>query len=324
MHRINRVAKLTGLSRDVIRVWERRHGLLSPQRGSNRYRQYSDEDVALLRFIRAEMEQGQAIGELAAAGREKLLRRMRATTKFAEPREEAHQRTVADLAAALEPLNRTTFERRLNDLLAVLPFKDALLHVLLPLQVRVGDLWHEGRISEAVEHYVTRQVQKRVFAMMSVLPVGDEGLRVVVGCPPGEEHDVGAQAVAYLSSFHGCRTFYLGANVPMAALRRLCVDMRADLVLLSLVMRLTPEAAAALAHELGEQIVPLGRLWMGGRGAAAIRSELEEANIEVMDSLEAFEQRLVSRRRVQPASRGRASSLRAAKRASKPIEDGRP
>ena len=46
-HRIHRVAKLTGLSKDVIRVWERRFALLKPTRGANRYRNYSDEDVAL-------------------------------------------------------------------------------------------------------------------------------------------------------------------------------------------------------------------------------------------------------------------------------------
>ena len=49
-HRIHRVAKLTGLSKDVIRVWERRYGLVKPSRSSNRYREYSDEEVALLRF----------------------------------------------------------------------------------------------------------------------------------------------------------------------------------------------------------------------------------------------------------------------------------
>lgn len=295
MHRINRVAKLTGLSRDVIRVWERRYGLLRPQRGVNRYRLYTDEDVALLRFIRAEMEQGQAIGELAATGRDKLLRRMRATTRFSEPPVAAHQTAVADLAASLEPLNRAAFERRLNDLLAVLPFGDALRHVLLPLQVRVGDLWHEGRISEAVEHYVTKQVQKRLFSMMGVLPVSDEGKQVLVGCPPGEEHEVGAQAVAYLSAFHGCRTYYLGANVPVAALRRLCIDVRADLVLLSLVMRLPPGQVAGLARQLAEQLGGLCPVVVGGKGALEMREVFEAERIQVIDDYPELERRLLTR-----------------------------
>ena len=64
-HRIHRVAKLTGLSKDVVRVWERRFGLVKPGRSANRYREYSDEDVALLRFLKGELERGQTIGALA-------------------------------------------------------------------------------------------------------------------------------------------------------------------------------------------------------------------------------------------------------------------
>ena len=63
-HRIHRVAKLTGLSKDVIRIWERRHGLVVPSRSANRYREYSDEEVALLRFLKAQMEQGARLAQL--------------------------------------------------------------------------------------------------------------------------------------------------------------------------------------------------------------------------------------------------------------------
>ncbi|HSG04891.1 MAG TPA: MerR family transcriptional regulator, partial [Nitrospiria bacterium] len=74
--RIKHVSKLTGLSRDVIRMWERRYGFLRPERGSNRYRLYSEEDIALLRYISAQLKEGTAIGELAALGRENLLSRL--------------------------------------------------------------------------------------------------------------------------------------------------------------------------------------------------------------------------------------------------------
>ena len=63
-HRIHRVAKLTGLSKDVIRVWERRFGLLKPTRGANRYRNYSDEDVALLRFLKEQLEEMSSMSAL--------------------------------------------------------------------------------------------------------------------------------------------------------------------------------------------------------------------------------------------------------------------
>lgn len=64
-HRIHRVGKLTGFSRDVIRVWERRFQIIKRTRGANRDRNYSDEDVTLLRFLKEQLDSGGSIGGLS-------------------------------------------------------------------------------------------------------------------------------------------------------------------------------------------------------------------------------------------------------------------
>lgn len=151
-HRIHRVAKLTGLSRDVIRVWERRFDLLKPTRGANRYRNYSDEDVALLRYLKQQLDAGESIGDLARVGREELINRLRAAAPRTTVVDNTFDRLLRELLSALEPLDRVMFEKRLNGAVAVVPFEEALHGILLPLQERVGHLWHSGRIDIAVEH----------------------------------------------------------------------------------------------------------------------------------------------------------------------------
>ena len=64
-HRIHRVAKLTGLSTHVIRAWERRYGIVKPSRNVNRYRTYTDDEVALLRYVKAQIDQGHSMGILS-------------------------------------------------------------------------------------------------------------------------------------------------------------------------------------------------------------------------------------------------------------------
>lgn len=103
-HRIHRVAKLTGLSKDVIRVWERRYGLVTPSRSSNRYREYSDEDVALLRFVKAQMELGETIGGLATEGRNSLVARMRLATPLTTEDQKPHDNLLDDLVGLLDPM----------------------------------------------------------------------------------------------------------------------------------------------------------------------------------------------------------------------------
>lgn len=283
-HRIHRVAKLTGLSRDVIRVWERRFDLLKPTRGANRYRNYSDEDVALLRYVKNQLDAGASIGDLAKLGREELIARLRAEAPRTAMVDNTFDRLLRELLSALEPLDRVTFEKRLNGAVAVVPFEEALHGILLPLQEQIGDLWHSGRISIAVEHYVTAQIHQKLYAAMNQLPVAEFGAKVVVACPPGEEHDIAALAVAYRCRVRGCRVYYLGSNVPTSSLSRLCREVTPDLAILSFTLVLQEDSATELIRALAEELTPITTVMAGGHGARAMRTRFAQSHIDVLES----------------------------------------
>jgi MerR family transcriptional regulator, light-induced transcriptional regulator len=290
-HRIHRVAKLTGLSTDVIRVWERRYGLLNPERSHNRYRMYTDEDVALLNHLRAETAKGHSIGELAAVGRATLLQQIRQAPSPAAS-QEPFTRLLSDLVAALEPLDRSRFERQLNGAVAVIPFEEALHKILLPLQGRVGDLWHAGRVSVAVEHYVTKFVQQKLFSVMNLLPGNEDGPAVVVACPADEFHEIGAQAAAYLCAVRRCRVYYLGPDVPAKALSALCSHVRAQLIVLAMTSLQTGTDASRLVHELSAEVGRCAPIVAGGIATRGIAPLLRDANIEILEDLFALERRV--------------------------------
>jgi DNA-binding transcriptional MerR regulator len=283
IHRIHRVAKLTGLSKDVIRVWERRFGLLKPTRGANRYRNYSDEDVTLLRFLKEQLDAGSSIGELAKLGREELLGRARASAPRVSFVDNTFSRLLRELLSTLNPFDRVIFEKRLNGAVAVVPFEEALHGILLPLQEQVGQLWHEGHVNVALEHYVTKQIQQKIFSAMNQLPVAEFGAKVIVACPPGEEHDIAALAVAYRCRVRGCRVYYLGANVPIASLTNLCDKVKPDLTIISFPLALPEANAAALVQSLTHEVVPASRLAVGGHGALAMRDLFVKSNIEIVE-----------------------------------------
>jgi DNA-binding transcriptional MerR regulator/methylmalonyl-CoA mutase cobalamin-binding subunit len=291
-YRIHRVSKISGLSKDVIRMWERRYGILRPERGANRYRIYTDEDVALLRYLKAEMDQGTAIGELAALGREELLRRVASRRTGYPAAETPYDRLLDELVASLDPFDPPVFERRLNGAVAVVPFEEALFGILLPLQVRVGELWHQSVLDVSIEHYVTRQIQQKLFAAMNQIRFGETGPELIVGCPPGEYHEVAAQAAAYLARVRGCSVAYLGSDVPVDALVAIRAKARADLVVLSYTGASPRENGRSWIKKLADEILPSCPVWIGGEGAQSSRALLESNRIEVMDSLSDFEERL--------------------------------
>lgn len=291
-HRIHRVAKLTGLSKDVVRVWERRYGLVKPLRSANRYREYTDEDVSLLRFLKEELDRGHTIGALALEGRDSLLQRMRAYSVPTPQTLTPHENLLDELVSHLEPLDKSRFEQKLNGAIAVIPFEEAVQRILLPLQRRVGELWHEGRLNVAVEHYVTKLMQQKLFSVMNQLPVNEFGPRVLITCPEGEFHEIGAQAVAYLAATRGCHVYYLGPNLPASDLLQLCERIKPDLVLLSV----TEVKSDAMARQLVDKLDSLSQQWplaVGGQGARAIEPLLRTSKIELLDDLTALHSRLM-------------------------------
>jgi DNA-binding transcriptional MerR regulator/methylmalonyl-CoA mutase cobalamin-binding subunit len=301
-HRIHRVAKLTGLSKDVIRVWERRFDLLKPIRGANRYRQYSDEDVALLRYLKEQVDGGGSIGELARMGRDELLARIAAKAPTTSIIEDTFRRLLRELLSVLDPFDRVSFEKRLNGAVAVVPFEEALHGILLPLQMQVGQLWHDNHLDIAIEHYVTRQIQQKIFSAMNQLPVAEFGPTIVVACPPGEEHDVAASAVAYRCRLRGCRVYYLGANVPVTSLTHLCSRVDPDLTILSIPLALSEDKASALVTGLADQGHSLAKVCVGGVGAIANQDVFVRAHIEVLEDFTALDdklERLMGKKRSQ-------------------------
>jgi methanogenic corrinoid protein MtbC1 len=175
---------------------------------------------------------------------------------------------------------------------AVIPFDEAVQRILLPLQRRIGELWHEGRLNIAVEHYVTKIIQQKLFSVMNQLPVNEFGPRILIACPEGETHEIGAQAVAYIAATKGCHVYYLGPNLPLSGLRTFCEQITPDLVLLSLTEVRSEAAALQQLQEL-EQLATRWSVAVGGQGARAMGDRFRDTKIELLDDLTALHSRLM-------------------------------
>ena len=288
-YRIHRFSKLTGLSTHVIRAWERRYGLVTPIRGANRYRLYNDEDVRLFRYLKTQVDQGTSIGELAEIGKEKLLEQIQrefVETQVAPPPSEG---LIADLTKALQENDRAGFERKLNGALAVIPFEEALHRFLLPLQEQIGQLWHDGKLGIAQEHYASNQIKQKIFSAINQLRMAEEGPCVVIACPSQEWHEIAAMTAAYLCASRGCRVHYLGNNLPISELAKYCEDVQPACVLLSLTSQRSITEAKDLSQELATRIVPFAPVGVGGQCAQMHAALFSEEDITVFSDLKALD-----------------------------------
>jgi methanogenic corrinoid protein MtbC1 len=238
------------------------------------------------------MEQGATIGGLATEGRDSVVARMRVATPVMVDDQKPHDHLLDDLMGLLAPIDKAGFERKLNGAVAVIPFEEAVQRILLPLQRRIGEQWHEGRLGTAIEHYVTKLIQQKLFSVMNQLPVNEFGPRVLIACPEGETHEIGAQAVAYTAATRGCQVYYLGPNLPSSDLVAFCEKIRPDLVLLSI----TEAKSEAVMLQQFKDLEQLATRWpvaVGGQGAIAFGHFLGDTKIELLNDLTSLQSRLM-------------------------------
>jgi MerR family transcriptional regulator, light-induced transcriptional regulator len=292
-YKINHVAKLTGLTKHVIRSWERRFDLLKPERGDNRYRVYSQEDVDLLIYARNQLEEGFVIGELASLGRENLINQMQSKKERAGasdplPLERIHNLLVSSLT----PFDRVKFIRALNESTSLLAFDEVFYKIFIPLQRKVGDLWHQGKIGVGEEHFVTNQIRQKFLSILNQIPVAQEGPKIVIACLPNDYHELSAWMAAYQCSMNSCQVFYLGSNMPVNELGSFCSLTRPNLVILSGTGDFNDKEARSLVEDYAKLVLPFCPVWAGGPAMNSLRSYCLENGIDVLESLYVLEDRL--------------------------------
>lgn len=273
-------------------MWEKRYRLLSPERGPNRYRLYKEQDIDLLKFLVEEIKQGHSIGELASLGKDEILARVR-ERREEEPESLPRDQILMELEKYLLPLDPLAFEKRLNDLMVLLPFDEVFTRILVPLQIRVGELWFEGKLDISIEHYVTAQVKQKLFTAMNMIGIEQHGPKVLIVCPPWELHEIGAQVLAYFCATRKCRVIFLGANLPLANLIHFSSLTKPDVVILSFTSDISESKARVFFTELSHQnSTNKSPVWVGGQGIRGVESAFEKANIKIVNDLEILEKLL--------------------------------
>jgi methanogenic corrinoid protein MtbC1 len=262
---------------------------VTPVRGANRYRLYNDEDVRLFRYLKSKGDEGISIGELAEIGREKLLEQAQREFVAAPVEPPPSERLIADLTQALQENDRVGFERKLNGALAVIPFEEALHRFLLPLQEHIGQLWHDGQLGVAQEHYASNQIKQKIFSAMNQLRMVEEGPRIVVACPSEEWHEISAMTAAYLCAVRGCRVHYLGANLPIPELAKFCEQVRPAYVLLSMTVDRSVDEIKNIIQELVTQVSFVAPIGVGGYCAQSHAVLFSDENIMVFPDLKALD-----------------------------------
>jgi DNA-binding transcriptional MerR regulator/methylmalonyl-CoA mutase cobalamin-binding subunit len=258
-YRIKTVSEVTGIPRSTIVAWERRYGVIDPQRGNNRYRQYSDADIATLVELKTLVDSGYRISEAVD-----LLRN--ANPAVPASGGEALEIAVKELLQHLLAFDRAAADR-VRSRLSTVPFRQIVDRLLSPLARAIGLDWERGVCSIAQEHYATAWIRDQLVAMLLQLECGPiTGPLVACATPSGEHHEIGLLGLTVHLALMGQRVSYLGSNLPVEELASYAAAERPALVCLSLTKRRDAASLRQLATEMRTILPASTRLMIGGQG----------------------------------------------------------
>jgi DNA-binding transcriptional MerR regulator len=222
--RIGELGRRVGANPAVLRAWERRYGLLQPERSPSGYRLYSPEDVRRASDMQAYLARGIAPAQAAELAK-------------AAPADVAPtlslpvgNELLVRLRETLDRYDGAGAERLIDRCLLNLGLATAIQTVFLPYLHDLGSRWERGEITVAEEHFASNVVRRRLLRVADGWERGG-GPVALLACAPGEHHDIGLVCFGLaLHSYHGWRVKYLGADTPLPDLVRAALVIRPDFI----------------------------------------------------------------------------------------------
>ncbi len=217
---IKDLENLSGVKAHTIRIWEKRYGLLAPERTKTNIRLYSLSSLQKLLNIALLNENGVKISKIAKIPESEIAEHVNQITE--------HNRIK------LKPLNAfkmamVNFDEKLfidtyNELKNSESFENVITDVFFPFLTELGLLWQTDSINPAHEHFITHLIKQKIIleteSLQTITPSKNDKVFVLF-LPENEIHEIGLLYLNYEVVRRGYKSIYLGQAVPLSILTNL-------------------------------------------------------------------------------------------------------
>lgn len=290
-HSIKVAARRTGLSPHVIRVWERRYDAVSPNRTDTNRRRFSEAEIERLSLLRAATMAGHAIGDVARLPVEKLrelAQNVEAAPRTAPQTDGSTGNLISAAITAVSQSNAIELHELLGRGAVTLGPHGLLEKIISPLANRIGELWRDGSITAAQEHFASSVIRDFLTRNSKPYALNGNAPTIVVGTPAGQLHELGAVMAAAAANDMGWRVVYLGTSLPAVEIAGAALRHQARAVALSIVFPGDdPNLPQELEH-LRKHLPETTAIIVGGRAAESYAATLKKITARSTDNLKVF------------------------------------
>jgi len=208
---IRAAARLTRLSIETLRAWERRYKAVEPSRQRG-LRFYSDDDIQRLILLRDAVERGYSIGQAARFSNKELSRLGSSSPPSSTS---AGEIPIETILSAIDHFEYIRADRELGRLAALLSPQDLIAKVALPMMRIAGERWHEQRMRIAQEHLMSQLLSTLLGSIIRTYAPLNPPAVILTATLSDDLHEFGILAAAILAAGAGLGVIHLGADLPV-------------------------------------------------------------------------------------------------------------
>ncbi|MEY2342117.1 MerR family transcriptional regulator [Acidithiobacillus sp. IBUN Pt1247-S3] len=269
---ISVVEQETGISKELLRMWERRYDFPIPERDASGNRLYSRTQIERLQDINKLLAAGYRPGFVVGADGEKIERLLQELPESAAPTaDDQGEVQLEALWDSLQDQDFPAYRRLLRQDLAAEGARQFITQVAAPLQQRLA----RAELDDFLPGFVIRLAQQQLIEALglaiAMLPTPDpQGLQILLANLAGENRPVELQMIRTLLLSSGADVLFLG-NEPdlddvLACLRSCAVPVLQIAISAASITAANQQAIARLRREMPAQT----SLWLSGSGAEEI------------------------------------------------------
>jgi DNA-binding transcriptional MerR regulator/DNA-directed RNA polymerase subunit L len=269
---INAVERETGVSKELLRMWERRYGFPVPERDAQGDRIYPMPQVAKLRLLRRLIDFGFRPGKIILLNTEELERLLKSQGKASF---DSSPELEQELLSTLKSRDLGQLRDYLSHQLIKMGLQSFVLDFLQYANFIVGDAWMRGLLEVHEEHLFTEQVQSLMRQAISNLREATQPPRVLLATPPEETHTLGILMVEAILRLDNVDAVCYGAQMPVRDVAQAVTRHKMHIVAISFSASYPTSKAIEYLEELRFRLPLSVQIWGGGASLRSTRKTVE-------------------------------------------------
>lgn len=292
---INAAERETGISKELLRMWERRYQFPHPERDDQGDRVYPADQINKLRLIRRLIDSGFRPGKIVTLelnDLEALVASSHGNQSSALP-----DNLEFELISALKSHEAHRVREYLTHQLIRMGLQSFILDLVQYANIITGDAWMSGKLEVYEEHLYTEEVQMLIRQNIANLQPAIAKPRIMLTTASDELHTLGILMTEALLRLDKVEAISFDAQMPIREIVQAAQKHKMDIIILSFSSAYPSNRAIEFLEELRFRLPMSVSIWAGGSGVNNSRRSVE--GVQLLNDLQSVRQSVTQWRRVK-------------------------